>query len=246
MSTAHLHTAIKQVNGFSLYFSHDIAIIVIDRGENRLNLEFLTTFNSLLDDVERYESCKGLITTGVGKFYGNGLDLEWLANITPEDGLEFRSILNRCIKRLLSFPLPTLAAINGHAFAGGAVFAFAHDLRTMKTERGWLSFNEVFINLHFTPFLLAMLREKLGTGRNVSQALVLGHRYTAEDAFNAGMVMAMTSPNLLITESIRVLKSFSGKNGFPRDSLSKMKENVYSEILQMSDDADFKHLSSKL
>uniref|UniRef100_A0A2C9M1D0 Uncharacterized protein n=1 Tax=Biomphalaria glabrata TaxID=6526 RepID=A0A2C9M1D0_BIOGL len=132
MSTAHLHTAIKQVNGFSLYFSHDIAIIVIDRGENRLNLEFLTTFNSLLDDVERYESCKGLITTGVGKFYGNGLDLEWLANITPEDGLEFRSILNRCIKRLLSFPLPTLAAING-LLIQILYIGMAHGIKVGKT-----------------------------------------------------------------------------------------------------------------
>ncbi|KAH9515121.1 Enoyl-CoA delta isomerase 2, mitochondrial [Bulinus truncatus] len=143
----------------------------------------------------------------------------------------------------MCYPLPTLAAINGHAFAGGALVAFAHDLRTMKTERGWLCFNEVFINLHFTPFLLEMLREKIGNGKNFSEAIVLGRRYIAEEAFNCGLVSAMPSANLLITESVRVLRSFLGKNGFPRESLSKMKENVYINALKILDDDEDQQLT---
>ncbi|CAL1542013.1 unnamed protein product [Lymnaea stagnalis] len=233
MTTPHLHKPEKQLNGFSLYHSNDIAIIVIDRGENRLNKEFVTSFNILLDDVEKNDTCKGLITTGAGKFYGNGLDLEWMATLQQDDLLIFFYSLSSLLKRILYFPLPTLAALNGHAYAGGALLAFAHDLRTMRIDRGWLCFNEVFINRIFSDFFFAYLRDKIGHGKNLSEAIVLGRRYTAEDAFQCGLISAMPSENLLLSESIRVLKSFYGKTGFPRDSLVRMKEATYRNALDI-------------
>ncbi|XP_059148907.1 uncharacterized protein LOC131936071 [Physella acuta] len=231
MSVSYLHNPCKVIKGFSLYFAEDVAFIVIDRGENRLNNEFFTVFNSLLDEVNSNESCKGLVTTGVGKFYGNGLDLEWMTNLSAPELLDFLDLMSASLKRLLCFPLPTLAAINGHAFAGGALLAFAHDLRTMRVDRGWLSFNEVFINRIFPEFLLQMLRDKIGTGKNFSDAVVLGKRYTAEEAFNCGLVSAIRNESLLLPDTLRVLKSFYGKNGYPRDSLRKMKEAVYHQTL---------------
>lgn len=233
MTTPHLHKPEKHLNGFSLYHSHDIAIIVIDRGENRLNKEFVTSFNILLDDVERDDTYKGLITTGAGKFYGNGLDLKWMATLQHDDLLTFVQSLASLLKRLLYFPLPTLAALNGHAYAGGALLAFAHDLRTMRIDRGWLCFNEVFIDRVFTDFYFAYLRAKIGYGKNLNEAIVLGRRYTAEDAFRCGLISAMPSENLLLSESIRVLKSFCGKTGYPRDSLVRMKEATYRDALDV-------------
>ncbi|BFZ19750.1 hypothetical protein BsWGS_22789 [Bradybaena similaris] len=231
MSSHHLHKPQRELNGMALYFSSDVAIIVINRGENRLNLEFVQTLDALLDDVERNETCKGLITTGTGKFYGNGLDLEWMASLSEQDLFSFISTFQKLLKRILYFPLPTLAALNGHAYAGGALFAFAHDLRTFRQDKGWLCLNEVFIERRFSIFHLSFLRIKIGYGKNLSDALVLGRRFTAQEAFNAGLVHAIPTENCLIAESLRLLKTFHGKSGYPRQSLANMKEDVYKDCL---------------
>ncbi|GFO46678.1 enoyl-coa delta isomerase 3-like [Plakobranchus ocellatus] len=225
----HIGKPIKALNGLELHYVGDIAIIVMDCGENRLNLTFVKGFNELMDDIESNSSCKGLITTGKGKFYSNGLDLKWLATQTAEDVKEFIVALQKWLLRLLLFPLPTVAALNGHTFAGGALVAFAHDLRVQNREKGWLCFNEVWINRQFSHFHLLYLRTKLG--RAYCDALVLGKRYTAREALNDGLVSATPSSALLLSESIHLLKSLYGNSGYPRESLHLMKADVYRDAV---------------
>ncbi|KAK3778057.1 hypothetical protein RRG08_044674 [Elysia crispata] len=227
----HLHKPVKTLNGLELHYVGDFAVIVMDRGENRLNTDFLDCFNELMDDVERNSSCKGLITTGKGKFYGNGLDLKWIAGLkSPEMFHEFFVKISLWLKRILVFPLPTLAAINGHAYAGGALMAFAHDLRVQNKEKGWLCFNEVFISRQFQPFHYLYIRTKIG--QNYTEAIVLGKRYTGSEALSNGLVHAAPSMSLLLSESVQLLKSFCGKSGYPRESLHLMKCDVYRDVLE--------------
>ncbi|CAG5118672.1 unnamed protein product [Candidula unifasciata] len=248
MSSHILHKPQRELNGMSLYFFQDVAIIVFSRGENRLNLEFVQTLDTLLDDVQSSETCKGLITTGSGKFYGNGLDLEWMATLTQPDLYSFISTFQRLLKRILYFPLPTLAALNGHAYAGGALFAFAHDLRTFHQGKGWLCLNEVFIERRFSDFHLSFLKIKVGYGKNLTDAVVLGRRFTPEEAFTAGLTHAIPKESVLLAESVRLLKAFHGKSGYPRDSLANMKEDVYRDCLAAyeKDIQRFGDLASKL
>ena len=77
-----------------------------------------------------------LVTTGSGKFYSNGIDLEWVKTATDEQVRELEVGVQRVMSRLLRFPIPCVAAINGHAFGGGAAFAFCHDYRIMRSDRG--------------------------------------------------------------------------------------------------------------
>lgn len=229
----HLHQPIKALGGLELHYVGDIAVIVMNCGENRLNTPFLDNFNKLMDDVERNHTCKGLITTGKGKFYSNGLDLAWLVTLkSAEPSQEFFYKITTWLMRLLLFPLPTLAALNGHAFAGGALLAFAHDLRVMNTDKGWLCFNEIFIKRQFQPSNLLYMRTKMGSGPSYTDAVVLGKRYTAPEALDNGLVHATPSTPLLLSESIQLLKSFYGKSGFPRESLHLMKCDVYSDVTE--------------
>ncbi|RUS75836.1 hypothetical protein EGW08_016405 [Elysia chlorotica] len=229
----HLHKPVKTVAGLELHYVHDIAIIVMDRGENRLNTQFLDGFNELMDDVESNPSCKGLITTGKGKFYSNGLDLDWLSNLSsPELLQEFFTKLPRWLLRILLFPLPTLAALNGHCFAGGALVAFAHDLRVQNKEKGWTCFNEVFISRQFQTWHYLYLKTKIGSGHNYTDAIVMGKRFTGPEALDSGIVHAAPPMSLLLSESIQLLKSFFGKSGYPRDSLHLMKSDVYRDAVE--------------
>lgn len=228
---SHLTKPAKVSNGISLYFTGDIAVLVMDRGENRLNSEFCETMLSLLDEVESNELCKGVITTGSGKFYSNGLDLEFMSKQADQGLAKFFHSLMALLKRILMFPLPTLAAINGHCYAGGALIACAHDFRTMRSDRGWFCFNEVFINRQFSSANYKMLRAKFGSGRTSTDAIIMGRRYNAAEAFESGILHAMPgSQVLLIPESIRLMKSYYGKNGYPRESLANLKGDMFEEV----------------
>ncbi|KAJ8302957.1 hypothetical protein KUTeg_019353 [Tegillarca granosa] len=92
--------------------------------------------------------CRGLITTGVDKFYSNGADLKLLWSL--EDKYEvnfFRSEAQKLFWRITHFPIPTVAAINGHAFGLGAFIALSHDYRVMRRDKGWISWNEIKNNI---------------------------------------------------------------------------------------------------
>ncbi|XP_035824895.1 enoyl-CoA delta isomerase 2, peroxisomal [Aplysia californica] len=233
MSSLEQHKPRREVNGLSLYYIDSIAVLVMNNGENKLNDDFLDSFHTMLDDVEGEDTCVGLITTGVGKFYSTGLDLPWLLKRSPEEIERFFISLWQFWRRLMVFPVPTVAAINGHCFAGGAILAFAHDLRTMKDEgRGWICLNEVFINRRFPKSTLSLVQAKLGAGPNGHNALVLAFRYTAQEALRAGIVHTVTSEALLIKESARVIEGLHVKQLLPRDSLVNMKRDVYELVLQ--------------
>lgn len=142
----------------SLDYRDDIAILTIGDDENRFSPDWLDAVGSLLNDAEA--NAKGLITVGDGKFYSNGLDLDWLiANGDRADW--YVEAVQTLLARILTFSLPTVAAVNGHAFGAGAMFAIAHDFRIMRADRGYYCFPEVDINIPFTPGMAALIQAKL-------------------------------------------------------------------------------------
>src|SRR5687767_2386349 len=98
---------------------NDVFVLTMNDGENRINGRFVDAFSSALDEVERYPGACALVTTGTGKFYSNGFDLAWIGS-ECDDSPGFIRCTERLFARMLTFPRPTLAAINGHAFAAGA------------------------------------------------------------------------------------------------------------------------------
>lgn len=89
--------------------------------------------------------------------------------------------------RVLTLPIPTVAAVNGHAFGAGAMLAMAHDYRVMREDRGYFCFPEVDIRIPFTPGMNALITSKL-TPRTAFDAMTSGHRYTGAEAQAVGLV----------------------------------------------------------
>ena len=116
------------------------------------------------DEVEGSEGTAALVTTGTGKFYSNGLDLDWMGAQPPEDVLSTGAMVSDVIKllgRVLAFPMYTVAAINGHAFAAGAMLALAHDTRVMRTDRGYVCLPEVDLGMPLAPGMTAIITARL-------------------------------------------------------------------------------------
>ena len=156
-----------------------IAVLNLGDDENRFTPEFLETVHTLLDRVLA-DGATGLVTTATGKFYTNGLDLDWLAAHADQTQWYVGQVQS-LLARVLTLPVPSVAAINGHAFGAGAMLATAHDFRVMRTDRGYFCFPEADIRIPFTPGMAALIQAKL-TAQAAVASMTTGRRFGGPDA----------------------------------------------------------------
>ncbi|PFX02423.1 Short-chain-enoyl-CoA hydratase [Nocardia farcinica] len=168
--------------------------------ENRFHPDWIDRFNALLDEVEASEGPAALVTTATGKFYSNGLDTDWLfGNLKQMHGYLDR--VHAIYSRLLTFPLPTVCAINGHAFGAGAMLASSHDFRVMRADRGFWCLPEVHLGMPFTVGMNALLTHRLGNQVCV-QAMTTGHRFPAAEARAVGIVDDVAEADALLEQAV--------------------------------------------
>jgi enoyl-CoA hydratase/carnithine racemase len=156
-------------------------------GPNTICPDWQQRMLEILDTVEA--DCgqgTALVLSGVDKFFCNGLNLEKLMTLAPEEMEQFGKRMAEIHKRFLVLPCPTVAAMNGHAFAGGAFMALSCDYRIMREDRGWFSVSEVDVGVPIPPAMMGILQGKL-PANTARDALLTGKRYTADEAIAAGI-----------------------------------------------------------
>ena len=141
-----------------------------------------------------------LVLSGVDKFFCNGLNLEKLMTLAPDEMEQFGKRMAEIHKRFLLLPCPTVAAMNGHAFAGGAFLALSCDYRIMREDRGWFSVSEVDVGVPIPPAMMGILQGKL-PANTARDALLTGKRYTADEAIAAGIADGKASMAELLEQA---------------------------------------------
>jgi enoyl-CoA hydratase/carnithine racemase len=192
-----------------LEITDDIAVLNLGDDENRFSPEWLDAVNGFLDRVDA-GAAKALVTTGDGKFYSNGLDLDWLG-AHSDRGEWYVDQVQRLLARVLVAPVPTVAAINGHAFGAGSMLAMAHDFRVMRVDRGFFCFPEVDIHIPFTPGMAALIQAKLTPAAAVD-AMTTGRRYGGADAEAIGLVTATASEDKVVSTAVDLVAPLKGKD----------------------------------
>ena len=192
-------------------FTWDDKIAVVDLGEdeNRFSPEFLDAINAHLDDIET-AGAQGLVTTARNKFYTNGLDLDWLA-AHAEQTQSYVARVQALLARVLTLPMPTAAAINGHAFGAGAMLAMAHDVRVMRADRGYFCFPEVDIRIPFTDGMAALIQAKL-TPRAAIASMTTGRRFGGAEAAEIGIVDATAGEDAVTAAATELLRPLGVKD----------------------------------
>lgn len=130
--------------------SNVYVLTLTGEGEHRFTPQSIPEILTALDKVEADPKACALVTTGEGKFYSNGLSLS-LENRGSKENMQLIDQFHVLLKRVLTFPIPTVAAVNGHAVAGGCMLALAHDYRFMRADRGFMFLSEIDIKLPFSP-----------------------------------------------------------------------------------------------
>ena len=128
---------------------------------------------------------------------------------------------------MLSLPVITVAALQGHTFAAGAMFSLAHDFRVMRADRGYWCLPEADINIPFTRGMSALIQARLAP-QNAHEAMTTARRYAGSDALAAAIVDRAVDEDAVRTTAIEIAQAQAGKAG---DTLGTIKARMYAPVL---------------
>ncbi|OBK20766.1 enoyl-CoA hydratase-related protein [Mycobacterium asiaticum] len=205
----------------SLSYDEKIALLDLGDDENRFSPDFLDAINARIDEIEASDA-HGLVTTATGKFYTNGLDLDWLG-AHGDQVQSYVGGVHKLLARVLTLPIPTAAAVVGHAFGAGAMLALAHDYRVMRADRGFFCFPEVDIHIPFTPGMAALIQAKV-TPQAAVASMTTGRRFGGVDAAGLGIVDATAGEGAVTAAAVELLRPLGSKD---RGTLAAIKNTMF-------------------
>jgi enoyl-CoA hydratase/carnithine racemase len=223
-----------------------VAIITMTNGENRQNLDFAKTLNAMLDEIIADKSISALvITSNDEKNFSQGIDVVWIMDHMQKNEhqpvIDFINEMDNVFKKLLLYPVPVIAAINGHAFGNGSIMSCACDFRFMRSDRGFFCFPEVNIGIPFRWGMNAFVKKAIPL-HILSQMQFSGNRYTAPELEKHNIIVkACVNQEDLMASAIAFAKTFQKKRGI----LGEMKKRLYNDIIKVLD-SDFMPTSAKI
>ena len=205
----------------------DIGVVRIDRGVNAFDGTFVDELHAAFDLVAANDDARALVTIGSAKHYSNGFDIDFLGTLAGDDLATFMARTMGLLGRLLTFPVPTVAALNGHAFGIGALLALAHDRRVMRPDRGWFCLPEIDLGMQFHPLMLALVTHRLAAPV-VEEAVLSGRRYDGAAALEAGIAHALAPLDDLIDTAAAQAEPYTGKE---RSIAVALKSQLHAPVL---------------
>jgi enoyl-CoA hydratase len=167
-----------------------------------LDLEFLNALESALQR-EMESDAVALVITGTGSIFSAGVDLFRVLEGKRAYLEKFLPALDAALASLFDFPKPAVAAINGHAIAGGAVIAFACDHRILARGKATFGVPELRVGVTFPPLPLEIVRSALAP--NVASEMILGARnFGPEECLARGAVHELCEPHELLDRALAV------------------------------------------
>ena len=222
----------------------NVAVVTLNRDENRFNPDFLEACLDVLDKVEKETTALTLVVkSSHEKIFSNGIDLEWLAPVIQKGDIDtakdYFYQMNSIFKRILTYPMITIAAITGHAFAGGAILCCAFDFRFMRSDRGYFCFPEVDLGIPFLPGMNAMLKKAIPLYK-LEEMEYTGKRLTAEECEKHNIITKACHINELMDETLAFAKTLNKK----RAVIKELKERLNKDIIHALDVEDLPYIES--
>lgn len=171
----------------------NIARIRLDDGKaNAMFLPWFEALNRALDQAEK-DKPGAVVIAGRAGMFSAGLNLKVLPTLSAEDLRTTLTVFGRTMLRVFTFPIPTVAAITGHAVAGGAMLAFACDQRHMAEGPFRLHLNETAIGLILPTWAITIAQAAVPP-RWHTEAILHARPYSPEEALEKGLVHAVCRP----------------------------------------------------
>jgi len=211
----------------------DLFILTMVNEENRFNPTLVKQLNEALEVVERSNGPKALILTSKGKFFSNGLDLNFMGNQRDQIPHLILSIW-KLLDRLMVIGVPTVAAINGHAFGAGLFLALACDHRVMRLDRGFLCFPEVDLGMPLSGFK-ELAKAKLSIDV-VRTGVLTGKKWNSKEAAEVKMVDLIVPESELLPSAIKWATELLPR-GENRSNFSALKQEIFERCHELYSNA---------
>jgi enoyl-CoA hydratase/carnithine racemase len=216
-----------------------VGVITMNNGENRHNPDFIRDILQAFDEIEGVPDISSvIIASSDPKNWSQGIDLAWITGAMSNNDLQgirdFMYGLNRIFTRILLYPMPVIAAINGHTFGDGSIMACACDFRFMKSDRGFFCFPEVDISIPFLPGMLAILNKAIPYYK--LEELVFSGKRTGAAELEAHHVITKACENeeALMREAMAFAKTFTKK----RPIFGEIKKRLHHSIVEIMEKED--------
>jgi len=205
----------------------DVAMLRMAHGKaNALDLELSTALTSELE-AYRQSAAKALVLIGTGKMFSAGVDLVRVSHEGAPYLREFLPAVGRTFETLFSLHKPVVAAVNGHAIAGGCIMVCASDYRVMARQPGRIGIPELLVGVPFPVVALEIMRFAAGTR---TQALVnLGTTFAADEALAHGLVDAVVEAEQLQEDALSAARSLAA---IPAAAFALTKRQLRDPVLE--------------
>lgn len=171
---------------------------------------------------------KAVIITGTGSSFSAGVDLFRLINDGPEYGRRFLPALDALLRAVLTFPKPLIAAINGHAIAGGCILATACDHRIMIDGNGRIGIPELAVGVPFPALPMQIMVGRLAAGP-LRDLVFSGRTVQVDEAKTLGLIDEKCPSGMLLDRAHDVAEKLTA---IPAGAFAMTKEALYSPILE--------------
>lgn len=226
----------KIMQNLAITYTGDVALLTMQNGENRHNPLFAKEMLSALNIIKSNENCKALvITSNDEKCFSLGIDTDWLMPAMKtgrtEEIKQFMHDMDEVFKTLLLFPLPVIAAINGHAFGNGAILACACDFRFMRADKGFFCFPEVDLSIPFLPGMIEFVKKAMPYYR-FNEMKLSGRRVSGKELEQDHVVeKAYDTQGTLLEGALNYAKTFDKKRGI----FGEHKKRLHKHIIHIID-----------
>lgn len=189
------------------------AVIILNRGTtNAINPELLDDLTASMDDFKDDDSVHSLILTGNNeKFFSIGFDLPAISRMTRENFAGFYETFNRFCIELFTYPLPTIAAMKGHAVAGGCIISLCCDYRYIAEGKKYMGLNEIKLGVPL-PHPNDCILKNLVSMQNYRDIMYFGDYYLPEDLYRMGLVDDILPMTELIPRALQQARSLGSLN----------------------------------
>lgn len=221
-----------------------VAVVTLNEGENRLNLDFLEKFINALDHIEKETDANVLVVRGAdAKIFSNGIDLEWLMPIMQKNDVEtakkFIKTMMALFRKIALYPMPTIVAMTGHAFAGGAIMCCYFDFRFMRSDRGFMCFPEVDLGIPFLPGMMTAMKKAIPRYK-LDEMVLTGKRCAAQECEEHHIITKACHIDQLMDE----VMNFAKLQNKRRPVVDLIKAEMNKDIIHAIDHEDLPIIAS--
>lgn len=185
-----------------------VAVLTMGHGKaNALDIEFCDALTACFH-VLRKADAKAAVLTGQGTIFSAGVDLKRLSAGGADYIRAFLPALHRLYDAVFFHPKPVVAAVNGHAIAGGCVLACCADRRIMARDAGRIGVTEILVGVPFPALAFEILRFAVPP-RYLSEFTLSGATYATDEALRRGWIDEVAEPGDLTDDAIAVARELS-------------------------------------